>query len=334
MDGTTNKYFITGATGYIGSRLAIRLAKEGNTVHAIIRSPGKAGDLQDPNIKLFTGDITDEDLIRNAMEGCDHAFHLAAFAKPWSRDPGLPYRINVELTAKLLDLAKELGLKKFIFTSSAATIEPSGENNLSDESTPRRTAYFNQYDSTKAAAEEVVGKANGNGFEALTVNPSRVYGPGPLSVSNAMTRIMVKYMNGRWRIIPGSGKVVGNYVFVDDVVDGHIRAAYHGGGGERYILGGENLTFDQVFSIIARVTGKKHKLFHFPVSLMTASVWLIFNGSRLVGAAPFITPGWVKKYMHHAGLSSRKAEQELGYSATSFEEGTARTISWIKKMKL
>jgi len=334
MDDRKRKYFMTGATGYIGSRLAIRLAEEGNTVNALIRNPGKAGDLKNPNIKLFAGDITDESLIRKAMKGCRYAFHLAAFAKPWSNDPGLPYRINVELTARLLETAKQQGLEKFIFTSSAATMEPSGENSLSDESTPRETAYFNQYDSTKAAAEEVVSNASGNGLEALTVNPTRVYGPGPLSVSNAMTRIMVRYLQGRWRIIPGSGKVVGNYVFVDDVVSGHIQAAYHGRGGERYILGGENLTFDQMFSIISKVTGKKYRLVHLPVPLMSAAAWLIFNGSRMVNAAPPITPGWIRKYMHHAGLSSGKAMDELGYSITPFEKGTERTINWIKKMKL
>lgn len=334
METEKHTVFLTGATGFIGSRLALKLAGEGHTVHALIRNRKKAYELEHQGIKLFDGEVTETDAARRAMEGCTFAYHLAAFARPWSKDPDLPYRVNVGATAALLEAAKEQGVKRFVFTSSAATIELSEAGTLSDESTPRTTGYFNQYDRTKAQAEEVVRAANAGGLETVIVNPSRVYGPGPLSVSNAMTRIMQRYLQGSWRIIPGNGKVIGNYVFVEDVLNGHILAGYHGRGGERYILGGENLTFDQVFSIIAKVTGRKYRLVHLPVPLMSAAARVMFHGARLFGAAPPITPGWVKKYMHHAGLSSQKAMDELGYRVTPFEEGTRITVAWIKKMKL
>jgi nucleoside-diphosphate-sugar epimerase len=331
MKGSGNTYFLTGATGYIGSQLALRLAGDGNIVNALVRNPLKSTMPRHPNIKVFKGDILDRAIIKKAMERCNGAFHLAAFAKPWSKDPDLPRRMNVESTRILLQTAIENGLKKFVFTSSAATIEPSVPGTPSDEDTPRTTGYFNQYDQTKAEAEEVVKAANGNGLETVTVNPSRVYGPGPLTVSNAVSRIIVSYMQGRWWVIPGNGKVIGNYVFIDDVVNGHVLAAYKGKGGDRYILGGEDLTFDMLFAAIGELTGKRRKLIHLPVIVMQGSAWLMFRGARLVNAAPPITPAWIRKYMHHGGLSSRKAEKELGYSITPFKEGAEKTIDWIRK---
>lgn len=334
METGNGTYFISGATGFIGSRLALRLAEQGSKVHALVRSRQKAVSILHPNITLHYGDILDPTTVRTAMEGCDHAFHLAAFAKPWSRDPELPYRLNVEATGSLLRIAGEQGVKSFIFTSSAATMEPSGDGPPTDENTPSKTTFFNQYDQTKALAEEVVREANNEKLRTVIVNPTRVYGPGPLSVSNGITRIMIRYRQGRWRIIPGNGRVIGNYAFVEDVVDGHLAACRHGKGGERYILGGEDLSFDDLFEVIGRVNGKRYRLFHLPMPVMIVSAWFLFNGARILGAVPPITPSWARKYMHHSRYSSKKAMGELGYRFISFEEGAERTIQWIRKTRL
>ena len=327
-------YFISGATGFIGSRLALRLAEDGHTVHALLRSESKAKNILHPNIRLFPGDLLEPETLRPALEGCHGAFHLAALAKPWSRDPDLPRRVNVDATARLLEAAQETGVRKVVFTSSAATLEICRDGDVVDEETPRKTAYFNQYDLTKSLAEKTVREAARKDFETVIVNPSRVYGPGLLSVSNGVARIMKSYLQGRWRIIPGDGTTIGNYVFVEDVVQGHILAMDRGRSGERYILGGENISFNEMFATIRRVSGKRRLLVRLPAPLMHAAAWTLFHGARLINAPPLITPSWMKKYLCDTRLSSRKAIRELGYTITPFEEGTEKTISWIKKTML
>jgi nucleoside-diphosphate-sugar epimerase len=323
------KYFITGMSGFIGSNLARQLATDGHKINAIIRNPA-ANDLLDlPDIQLFKGDLQDRHVLREAMDGCDMAFHLAAFAKPWSKDPGECRRINVEGTINVFDAAMECGLKRVVFTSSAATMSPSEGRLPVSESTPRTVPFFNDYEITKTKAEQISRAYCDKGLEVVIVNPSRVYGPGPLNPSNSVTRMIAGYYRGTWKIIPGNGRKIGNYVFIDDVVYGHLLAARKGRPGERYILGGQNISFDELFQILERVTGKSHRMFHLPVSIMTLAAKLMELQTPVTGIPPLITAAWVKKYLNHWSLTSDKAIRELGYQITPFEEGAHRTIEWI-----
>ena len=325
------KYFITGVSGFIGSNLARQLAMDGHTVNAIIRSPLN-GDLKDlPNIHLFHGDLFDNEVLLKAMEGCDVVFHLAALAKAWVKDPKDFYHINVEGAANIFLAAKLSGVKKVVFTSTAGTMSPSPEDEPTDESTRRSMPYFNEYEVTKARAEELARDFSQNGLPVIIVNPTRVFGPGPLNASNSLTKMIDGYRKGKWRIIPGDGRKIGNYVYIDDVVHGHLLAAQRGKAGERYILGGENLTFDEFFSRMGKLTGKSHRMFHLPLSLMTASARFMEWQNRLTGIPPLITAGWVKKFLSHWNLSSDKAKLELGYHITPFETGVRSTIEWLER---
>ncbi len=326
------KYLLTGATGFIGQRLTERLSREGHTVRCLVRSPEKFRSLSSlPGVEHVTGDLDSVAAAETAAAGCDVLFHLAAFAKPWSKDKSLPYRINVTGTENMLKAAVRGGVKRFVLTSSAAVIGPSPGVEPIDEEYPRATPFFNEYEETKAAAEELTLSYNGqNGMECVIVNPTRVYGPGLLSKSNSVTRMISLYSRGRWRLIPGDGKCVGNYVFIDDVVDGHILAAGKGVPGERYILGGENLTFDRFFQVLAEVTGRKRRLLPMPVSLMSAVAGVMEWQAGITGIPPLITAPWVKKYLNHWSLSSRKAIDEMGYRVTPFAEGAALTLQWLR----
>ncbi len=324
------KFFVTGATGFIGGRLVKRLVDDGHTVHALVRSKTKARRMLPDSVRLFEGDLDNIEIIRQGMKGCAGAFHLAAYAKVWSKDPALPYRVNVAGTRNILDAAKQLNLQKVVFTSTGGTLNPSDGHIPVDEETPRTIDFFNDYESTKSKAENLAQQYAGQGLHVVTVNPTRVYGPGTENQSAAMTMIIRKFHKGIWRIIPGSGKKFGNYVFIDDVVEGHLMAMEKGRAGHRYIIGGENVTYDQFFETLKKVTGQKRIMVHIPYGLLNFVVWMQFMATRLVGKMPLITPKWIRKYLHHWACSSRKSKVELGYRITTLEKGIEKTIEWIE----
>ena len=324
------KYFLTGISGFIGSRLARRLASDGHILNALVRNTGK-GDFRDvPGIHLFKGDLNDLKVIKEAMDGCETAFHLAAVARPWMKDPGDFHRINVDGAVNIFNAALQAGVRKVVFTSSGATMSPSTSKEPVNESTPRSIPFFNAYESTKAEAEMRSREFCGKGLPVVIVNPTRVYGPGPINPSNSVTRMIDGYGKGTWRIIPGDGKKIGNYVFIDDVVRGHIMAAEKGREGERYILGGENITFNELFKILEKVTGTHRRMIHLPLTAMTIAAGLMQWQAPLTGIPPAITADFVKKYMNHWSMSSEKASSELGYKITPFETGVEKTLEWLK----
>ncbi|MEZ5021273.1 MAG: SDR family oxidoreductase [Bacteroidales bacterium] len=323
---------LTGANGFIGIRLAEELSSGGHTVRCLVRSPDKFRPLSGLNgVTPVIGDLGSVHILEAAARGCDTVFHLAAFAKPWSKDKSLPFRINVTGTENVLKAAHKAGVKRFVFTSSAAVIGPSPGIDPIDEEYPRSVPFFNEYEETKAAAEELVKSYSRDGMECVIVNPTRVYGPGPVNESNSVTSMISMYSRGRWRIIPGDGTCVGNYVLVDDVVRGHIQAALMGKAGHRYILGGDNITFDQFFETLADLTGKRRWLIRFPVSLMTVVARVMEWQAGITGIAPLITAPWVKKYLNHWSLSSRKAREDLGINPVSFAEGAKITLDWLRE---
>jgi nucleoside-diphosphate-sugar epimerase len=327
-------YFITGITGFIGSNLASYLLAEGNHVNAIVRNFTDTKSISHPNLHLFVGDLHDTSVLQKAMKGCDQGFHLAAFAKPWAKDPNTFYRINVEGTRNVFESAKKIGVEKVVFTSSAATISPSNGKIPSHESTARKEPYYNEYETTKSEAERIAAAYSKKGLPVVIVNPSRVYGPGPLNASNSITKMIKGYCNGQWRFIPGNGEKIGNYVFIDDVVNGHILAAKKGRAGERYILGGENLSFDDFFSTLEDVTGIHRNMVHLPLFVMFTAAKIMEWQNPVTGIPPAITAPWVRKYLRDWCLSSAKAERELGYSITPFKDGARKTIGWLMESSI
>jgi len=323
--------FVTGSNGFIGQRLTEQLSSAGHSVRCLVRSPEKFGSLSHlPGVTPVIGDLDSEDALASGIGGCDTVFHMAAYAKPWSKDKGLPYRINVIGTGNVLKAAFKAGIRRLVFTSSAAVIGPSPGTEPIDESFPRTVPFFNEYEETKAAAEELVRSYCRDGMECVIVNPSRVYGPGPVNESNAVTKMIRQYTLGTWRIIPGDGTCVGNYVLVEDVARGHILAAMNGKPGERYLLGGENLTFDQFFETLARLTGRRRRMIRLPVSYMIAGARIMEWQTSFTGIPPLITAPWVKKYLNHWSLSSSKATADLGYKPVSFEGGARLTLEWLE----
>lgn len=318
---------ITGATGYIGQRLAMRLAEEGHTIHVLCRS--EANVPEHSNIRMFKGDITDKNSLIEAIKDCEEVYHMAGFARVWAKDPLTYEHVNVKGTLNVLDAALDVGAKKVVFTSTAGVLGPSEDRPVVEDD-PRQVDFFNEYEETKNRAESLIRKRVQEGEHIVIVNPPRVYGPGLMSESNAVTRLVDLYLKGKWRVMPGDGTKTGSYVYVDDVVNGHVLAMEKGRPGERYILGGTNASYLDFFDTLANVSGIQKKLIKVPIAAMTTFAGLQLLRTKLTGRAPLITPKWVRKYLYSWSLSSEKAQKELGYTYKSLEEGIRLTVQNLR----
>ncbi len=263
------------------------------------------------------------------MKGCEQVYHLAAFAAVWTRKPEEIYEQNVQGTVNILESARKHGVKRVVHTSTAGVFGPSGKN-PNTENSPLAATHFIHYDRSKVQAEQKINAYVRKGMDVVMVHPTRVYGPGKLGDSNGVTRMIRDYLNGKWHIIPGNGKSVGNYVFIDDVVEGHILAMEKGGTGERYLLGGSDLSFNKFFKILQEVTGSHYFLIKVPLFIGITIACIMLTFAKLTGRMPLITPGLLKRYSHNWAVSSEKARSELGYDPVDFRGGLQRTVEWLK----
>jgi nucleoside-diphosphate-sugar epimerase len=320
--------FITGATGFIGTQLTERLFTLGYELTVLVRNKDNA-NFSSKGIRVVQGDIFSNTALENGMEGCDWVFHLAAYAAPTSLDPGLPYKTNVEGTINVLDAALKQKVRRVVVTSTAGTMGYSFDGNPVGEETNKDPEYDTDYERTKYRAE-IIAANYSRDIDIIIVNPSRVFGPGKLSKSNSVTGIMKMYGQGIWRILPGDGSSIGNYAFIDDVAEGHILAALNGRPGERYILGGENVTFERFFQTLGSAFGKKRIMVKVSSSGLKRVAKLISMINGMTGRPAVISAEWIDKYLKNWILSSNKAITELSYVITPFEEGVEKTVTWLK----
>jgi nucleoside-diphosphate-sugar epimerase len=330
---------VTGATGFIGERLVRRLSRAGHTVRAFGRRsfaapPGVAHEAGMPGaIRVFAGDVTDAATLKPAMDGCQAVYHLAGHARNWAPDPAIYQRVNVDGLANVLECARACGVKRLVWTSTMMTLGPSPRGVLIDESTSPVQGPFTHYDRSKVAAEALAARYAVGGLSVVTVNPTRVFGPGHLSEGNALSLLVDQYDRGRAPILFNRGRNVANYVFVDDVVEGLLLAMQRGRSGERYLLGGENLSLREFLDLVDKVSGVRH--FRIPVRRAGAMAfaYLQLARARLFGAYPRITPPWVRVFLADWVCSCEKARRELGYCPRPVEECLRITYQWLVRMR-
>lgn len=318
--------FVTGATGFIGTQLCLKLANEGYIVHALYRSIEKAQALNKPNIHLVKGNIFDKDQLAELMSPCEGLFHLSAYAKVWAKNRSLFYQTNVEGTRNIIEAAVSADIKRGIFVSSAGVLGPS-INKPVTETTEHTMPYFTDYEATKAMADEMIMEVKS--FEPIIVFPTRVYGPGLLSESNSTTAMIRDYINGKWHTIPGNGEAIGNYVFIDDVVDGMLQAYQKGMPHQNYILSGSNISYNDFFKLISSISGQKHSLIRVPALVIKAVASVMMMITKLTGKAPLITPGLVRKFLCNWNTNCAKALKDFNYRPKDISEGLKRTINWL-----
>ena len=327
------KVFVTGATGFIGEKLCYTLADKGFKVMALYRSEEKAKRLQHNNIELYKGNISNVAGLEKAINQCDYIYHLAAYASVWAKEKDKFYNLNYTASLEIIELAIKHNVKKVVITSTAGVFGPSKNTDEVDENTLRYVDYFSQYEETKDRADKEILEKCAQKIDVCIVCPSRVYGPGELSESNAVTKIIKMYARGKFRTIPGNGNSIGNYVFIDDVVKGMILAMEKGKTGERYLLGGENISFKRLFATLSKLCGKKYWMIKIPARLIVGMAQLMLFIANVFNTRPLITPNWARKYLFNWLVSSNKAKVHLGYAPISFEEGAGRTLEWLNKGK-
>ena len=319
------KILITGATGYIGHKLALEAARRNYTVHILVRDLQSPHLPPHPNIIAFKGDITDKTSVIAAMNGCEKVMHAAAIAKLSMKNRNLLFHINVEGTRNMLEAALLLKVKKFVFTSSCAVIGPSGKYPMREQD-PRLIAFENDYEISKYWAEELVKEYCHKGLFAVIVNAPRVYGPGPDVNGNVFNGLLKTVLSFRIGFVPFCKQVVGNYAFVDDVVNGHFLAMDKGMGGEKYIIGGENLSYQSFFHTIKEKAGKKIFLLSVPKFIFKTWAYIYQMFCLLTGKETHLSPQVIDRLSENRALSCEKAIRQLGYSITPFAEGIKKTI--------
>jgi nucleoside-diphosphate-sugar epimerase len=325
------KVLVTGATGFIGRNLCLHLAQQGYNVVALCRNTAHPYLISHKNITPVKGDILDRESLTKAMNRCGQVYHTAALAKMWCRDKNDYYNINVVGTRNVLELAGESGVNKVVYTSTCGVWGPTIKYPM-NENDPRIDGFAIDYERTKYLAEIESRIYSAKGLNVVTVNPSRVYGEGPITDSNTVGKMISGYLKGKWRIIPGNGTQISNYTYLDDVVKGHIAAMEQGTQGNRYILGGEDISFNTFFSTLQGITGKTYGMIKLPQRVIEVYSRFELLKTTLTGLPPVFLPEFAARLKKDQKYSSQKAITQLNYSITPFEEGMAKTINHIKSL--
>lgn len=327
------KILITGATGYIGHRLALALAERTNEVHVLARNPLSGNIPQHENIRVFAGDITDKPSMTAAIKECRQVYHTAALVKAFDKDASLFYKVNVEGTRNLLESALESGVERFVFTSSCSVIGPTLQAAMC-ENDKRISPLDNDYDATKYLAEKLVKEYGRKGLQTVIVSPSKVFGPSGFDTKSiSVNKVIDRFIKGEPTFIPKPSKLIANYCYIDDVVAGHILAMSKGNVGENYILGGENISFSEFFQTIGTFSEKKSKLIEIPKFVMKTIAFVQWLQFKATDKEPLITENGIKQIYCNKIFSSEKATRELGYEITPLREGLQRTIHFLKKQR-
>jgi len=327
------RIFLTGATGFIGKNLLKRLVAAGHTVRALVR-PASRRDGFPEGVELAFGDVTDRDSVGAAVKSCDVVFHLAGMVKSWHPDRSLFDRVNVSGLENVLSAAQENGVSRIIYTSTFMAIGPTDGRVVDETERHVPGVYCNDYERTKALADEIALAAARDGAPLVVLYPGVVYGPGEMTDGNIVAKMVGDHLRGRLPGVIGPGDRKWSYAFVEDVLEGHLSALEKGRLGERYLLAGENRTADELFRYVHELTGRKPPRFHIPYPVATALGLGAVGLAWLTRIPPLITHEVVEVFKHEWAYSSAKAERELGYRMTPLREGLRKTIDWMRETKL
>jgi nucleoside-diphosphate-sugar epimerase len=318
------KYFVTGATGFVGGVLVRKLREQGYEAHASVRDPNKAKDLEALGVKLFKGDITAKESMREAMRGVDGVFHVAGWYKIGAKDKRDAERVNVYGTRNVLELMQELNIPKGVYTSTCA-INSDTHGQVVNESYHFTGKHISEYDRTKAAAHEVAKEFIAKGLPLVIVMPGLIYGPG--DTSSLRTNI-VDFLNGKLPMLPTQTGFC--WTHVEDIAQGHILAMEKGIPGETYIIAGEPHRIADVFKLASEITGRRAPMI-VPYQLMKALSILVKPFDSLLPETYTSEGLRVIAGVTYWGDNS-KARHDLGYDSRSLREGWEETVRHEMKL--
>jgi dihydroflavonol-4-reductase len=320
--------FITGATGFVGSHVARVLAEQGADLRLLIRSSSDPRNIQGLNADRVVGDLRDPASVEKAMAGCDVVFHVAADYRLWVREPEQMYRANVEGTRAILAAARKNGVRRVVYTSSVATMGFTSNGRPADEDSPVSLGnMIGHYKRSKFMAEEVALEAGRSGMDVVVVNPSTPVGEQDIKPTPT-GRIVVDFLKKKFPAYVDTGL---NLVDVTECARGHVAALEKGRSGERYILGGENLTLKQILDKLAAITGLPSPKVRVPyvVALAAGVVDEVVTG-RILGREPRATIDAVRMGRKKMFVSCAKAERELGWTTVPVDDALRRAANWFQ----
>jgi dihydroflavonol-4-reductase len=320
--------FITGATGFVGSHVARALATQGADLRLLVRSTSRLDNIAHLRAETATGDLRDPESLKKAMAGCEFVFHVAADYRLWVRDPEQMYRSNVEGTRAIIRAAQESGVRRVIYTSSVATMGFTREGHIAGEDSPVSIREMvGHYKRSKFMAEQIALEAGDKGANVVVVNPTTPIGEYDIKPTPT-GRIVVDFLNRKFPAYVDTGL---NLTDVKEVAHGHVLAMEKARPGQRYILGGENLTLKQILDKLSSMTGLPAPTMKVPhaIAMGFAVFDQIFTGT-IRGKEPRATIDAVKMGRKKMFASSTKAERELGYKAVPVEDALRRAVDWFQ----
>jgi farnesol dehydrogenase len=319
---------VTGGTGYLGSQLATALLDQGDEVRVLHRHGSDVSRLSG-EVVLKEGDITDPASFARAADGCERIFHAAALVKTWVRDRSAFRRINVDGTANVCRTAEELGCR-LIYTSSFFALGPTSSHPAREDHKRTSDTFCTEYERTKAAGHSVVLRAVEEGLDAVILYPCLVYGPGPMTQGNYVSRLAFDLMRRRLPGIPGDGSQRWTFSYVQDVVEGHLAAAVRARPGACYILGGPIASLEETLHLLSGLLDVKTPKLKVPIPVLKAYGWLGEVWAEISGHAPQVTRGVAETYRHHWAYDCSLAQKELDYPIRPLAEGLAEVVRYIR----
>ncbi|HKF06877.1 MAG TPA: hopanoid-associated sugar epimerase [Candidatus Sulfotelmatobacter sp.] len=322
------KAFVTGATGFLGSHVARVLADQGANLRLLARPTSNLKNLQGLNADTTVGDLRDPASLEKAISGCDTVFHVAADYRLWVRDPNEMYRSNVEGTRALLDAARKNGVRRVVYTSSVATMGFTSDGRPADEESAVSLAdMIGHYKRSKYMAEQVAMEAGRSGMQVVTVNPTTPIGEQDVKPTPT-GRIVVDFLKRKFPAYVETGL---NLVDVRECAWGHVAAMEKGKSGERYILGGQDLTLKQILDKLGQITGLPSPTIKLPyIFAFAAGVVDEAITGMLLRREPRATVDTVRMGKKKMFASSAKAERELGWKIVPVDDALKRAVDWFR----
>ena len=316
---------VTGATGFVGWHVARALLERGRSVRALARDPSKLREL--PGIEPVQGDLRDPDSLKRAVEGCGVVFHVAADYRLWTREPQEMYRSNVEGTRAMLEAARGAGVERFVYTSTVGCIGVNTPDGIGDE---RSEAFLSDmqgpYKRSKFLAEQVAREFADSGFPVIIVNPTAPIGDHDFKPTPT-GKIVVDFVRGK---IPAYVDTGLNVVDVRDVACAHLAACERGQPGERYILGAENMTLQQILETLAGILERKPPRMQIPYAVAYAAGVASTAWAEVTGREPRAPLDAVRMSRKKMWVRHDKAARDLGYSPGAATEALRRAVSWFR----
>ncbi len=317
-----SRTLVTGGTGFVGGLVLSRLVRDGREVRALVRRAADRERLPTPEVELALGHLEDEELLVRAAEGCEVIYHVAGLNQLCLPDPTPLYQVNVEGTRRLLQAAQRAGVRRVVYTSSAATLGGDGRSPV-DEASPPPGAFTSHYARSKFEAERVAMEFGE--IEVVTLNPSSVQGPGRVT---GTARVFLDYLNGRLRFdLPSRFGIC----YTADCVNGHLLAESKGRAGERYVLNTATLTNTEAIDLIAVISGLTARPRTVPLPLAMGAAACLEWVAHSRGRRPLLCREAVRTVGHPHVYDGSRAERELGLRYTPLREAMEATVRWYRQ---